>query len=385
MKRNKETLRQWFGLFIVGAALILLFKLLDSLGWITGALVTLFSVLTPFIIGFIIAFILYAPMHKIEGWIARAKWKFLRKAAKPIAIVAAYLLLLGVLSLVFVIVIPALITALEDLITNVPTYYENVLEFARQHAKDGGLLASIDLESKAKEFFEYLQGHITAEKLIEYLKGVLGVTSSLISVVLSLIVSVYMLIGRDGLVRSIKRLLSSFLSPSSMEFGSHYLHRTSTIFYNYIFSQMIDACIVFVLATIGFLLAKIPHPAAMGILLGLLNFIPYFGSLFGGILAVLLALLSGNFYGAVFIAVYLLVTQQIDANVIQPRIIGGRVGIKPIYVLLGITVGGGLFGFWGVLLGAPCMGVVQMIVTDILASRERKKALKEQTKEQTDQ
>ena len=84
----------------------------------------------------------------------------------------------------------------------------------------------------------------------------------------------------------------------------------------------------------------------------------------------LIALLTGNFYGALFVAIYIVVMQQVDANIIQPRIVGQTVGLKAIYVLLGITVCGGLFGFWGILLGAPVMAVVQLILTEIIAARK---------------
>ena len=137
-----------------------------------------------------------------------------------------------------------------------------------------------------------------------------------------------------------------------------------------------DAFVVGVLATIGFLIAGLPNAPALGMLLGLLNMIPYFGALIGGAFCVLVALISGNFYGALFVAVYILVMQQIDANVIQPRIVGHTVGIRPIYVLLGITLCGGIFGFWGVFLGAPIIAVVQMFLTDWIKLKDEKQKKK---------
>ena len=113
-------------------------------------------------------------------------------------------------------------------------------------------------------------------------------------------------------------------------------------------------------------------------MLGLLNMIPYFGAIIGGAICVLVALLSGNFYGALFVAIYILVMQQVDANIIQPRIVGPTVGLRPVYVLLGITIGGGLFGFWGIFLGVPMIAVVQMLLVEYIHARKEKATVAEQ-------
>ena len=162
------------------------------------------------------------------------------------------------------------------------------------------------------------------------------------------------------------------MKNKTIDFIASYLHKTAKIFYGYARSQLLDALVVGVLATIGFLLARMPNPVALGIMLGLMNIIPYFGAIIGGVIAVLIALISGNLYGALFIGIYILVMQQIDANIIQPRIVGQTVGLKAIYVLLGITVCGGLIGFWGILLGAPVMAVVQLLVTDHIKAKKQK-------------
>lgn len=111
-------------------------------------------------------------------------------------------------------------------------------------------------------------------------------------------------------------------------------------------------------------------------MLGLMNMIPYFGAIIGGIICVLVALLSGNVYGAIFVAIYILAMQQIDSNIIQPRIVSNSVGIKAIYVLLAITVGGGFFGFWGIFLGVPVMAMIQMLVKDFIDYRRRREERK---------
>lgn len=378
MKTNKNV-AQWISLFLLGLSLIVVYKTFDNLGQIGQIISRGFSILTPFVVGFAIAFVLYGPMSWIERNLKRIKGKFFEKAARPLSVALVYLLMIGLLSLLFYIAVPALVSAVGEFVSSVPAYYEKVMRFINDRAGPGSFLESLDLPQRAKEIYAFLQEQVTVEKLLSYLSSVLNFTSSLVEVIMAIIVSVYMLLGHESLFAAVKSVLGLVFKPKTLTFFSTYAHKTAKIFYNYFYSQMLDALVVGVLATIGFLLARMPNAAVMGMLLGIMNMVPYFGALIGGVLSVLVALLSGNFYGALFVAVYILVMQQIDANIIQPRIVGQTVGIKAIYVLLGITIGGGLFGFWGIFLGAPFIAVVQMLLTDYIAYRNRIKPTKKES------
>ncbi len=371
MKPNK-TLGQWIGMFLVGFALIVVYKMFDSLAEIGGIIGRLFSILTPFVIGFVIAFLLYMPAKKLETLMLRPKAKFWQKSARPLSIAIVYVIAFGLLALVGYLAVPALINGLVDFVENVPSYYNTITTFLDEHS-GSGLLAYLDVKEKLREVYEQLKGFLTVERVLTYVKSVVSITASLVDIVMAIVISLYMLLGREHLFRAARLVSGIFMKSKTVEFVSGYLHKTAKIFQNYVYSQLIDALVVSILATIGFLIARMPNAPALGIMLGLLNIIPYFGAIIGGLLCVLFALLSGNFYGALFIAIYIIVMQQIDANIIQPRIVGQTVGIKPIYVLLGITVCGGLFGFWGILIGAPVMAVVQLLLTDYIASREKNK------------
>ncbi|MBQ9964915.1 MAG: AI-2E family transporter [Clostridia bacterium] len=371
MKTNKN-FTQWLTLFLLGLALIVVYKAFDSLGWIWAVVVRLFSILTPFVIGFVIAFLLYGPVNRLDTFFKNRKAKFLKKAARPLSVFIVYVLALGLVGGLIYIALPALVSAIADFVANVPMYYANVTGFLKQYMEPGGFLENFDIQGKVNELYAFVQQYLTVERILSYISSFARVTSSMVDGVLAIIVSVYMLLGRESLVRATKLVLGLVFKPKTMASLSLYGHKTAKIFYNYIYSQFLDALVVGVLATIGFLLARMPNAPVFGMLLGLMNMVPYFGALIGGVVSVLIMLLSGNFYGAVFIAIYIIVMQQIDANIIQPRIIGENVGIRPIYVLLGITVFGGLIGFWGIFLGAPFMAVIQLLVIDYIAYRKGK-------------
>ena len=369
--KPKKSLAQWLSFFLLGVSFIVIYKMFDSLSEIGGVIGKLFSILTPFVIGFVIAFLLYGPVKWFERLFFRSKAKWMHKIARPISVTIVYLLFFGVVALVVYLVIPALVRALVDFINSVPTYYNNVMAFVDEYNRPGGLLEGFDVRGKIAELYAWVQGQLTVERILSYVSSVVSLTSSIVDVFMALVVSVYMLLGKESLFSAVRSVSGLFMRKKTINFVSGYLEKISRIFNDYVYSQLIDACVVGVLATIGYLLGGMPNAPALGIMLGLLNLIPYFGALIGGAISVLIALLSGNVYSALFIGVYILVMQQIDANIIQPRIVGQTVGIKAIYVLLGITVCGGLFGFWGILLGAPVMAVAQMIVTDCIEARQK--------------
>ncbi len=368
MKMNKSMAQGlWF--FLIGAALIVVYKVFDNLGTIGSVFGQLIGILTPFIIGFAIAFLLYAPVRSLDGLLRRLPWKWMDRAARPIAVFTVYLLALAVLALIVYAFIPALITAVSDFIARLPSYYSTVMAFVGQHTAEGGLLAGLELEERVQDIYNLLKEQLTVSRVLGYFSGVVKFANSMLDVVMAFIVSVYMLLGKESLVGTLKTVSGLVLRPKTMRFFSVYSHKVAKIFYNYLYSQALDAVVVGILATIGFLIARLPNAGVLGMMLGIMNMIPYFGAFIGGIVCVLVALLSGNFYGALFVAVYIIVMQQIDANIIQPRIVGQTVGLRPIYVLLGITLGGGLFGFWGIFFGVPAMAVLQMAITDYIAAR----------------
>lgn len=375
MKVNKGV-AQWLSWLLLGSCLIVVYKVFDNLGAIGGIFSRFVSILTPFIVGFAIAFLLYAPVKWLDDLFHRSKWKWLHRAARPIAVAIVYLLALVLVGLLVYAAIPALVSAIKDFIENSPTYYDKALEFVRGNE----WLAWLELETKIKELYQTITKLLTVDRVLGYLTELMHFATSFIDVLLAFIVSVYMLLGKESLIRAVKSVFGLAFKPKTMDFFSVYCHKIAKIFYNYFYSQAIDAVVVGVLATIGFLLARLPNAPVLGMMLGLMNMVPYFGALIGGVICVLVALLSGNFYGALFVAIYIIVMQQIDANIIQPRIVGQTVGIRPIYVLLGITVFGGLYGFWGIFLGAPIIAVIQMLVTDYIAVRNRKKPAMESGK-----
>ncbi|MBR5524634.1 MAG: AI-2E family transporter [Clostridia bacterium] len=372
---RKQAFRKWLWYFSIPAAAILLFKLYDNFGEAIGLIGKLFGIFAPFVGGFVIAFFLYGPSNWLEERFLRLKGKTWSKLARPLSLTAVYLLLLGVLALLVYLVFPVLTKSLTELIGALPGYLIAGIEKLQEYTQPDTLLGEFGLAEKLSEVYQALLDMVTrlltTENLLAAIKSVKSIFSSLVDVVIAVAVSIYMLSGRENLFRAASDVLGLFFRRRSLAILRRYSRRTATIFYSYFYGALLDALIVGVVVSIGLLIFRVPYAVLMGMTLGLMNMIPYFGAIIGCLGIALITLLTSNFYTALGVVIYIIVVQQVDANIIQPRIVGDSVGLRPIYVLLSITLFGGLFGFWGIFLAPPLMAFVQMLVRDAIARKKK--------------
>lgn len=364
-------LKQWVGAFIFAVAVIAVYKTFDNFSDIWGSALRLLDILTPFVIGFGLAFLLYAPAAKLEGLFSRAKPRLIHAHARAFAVLIVYLVLAILFGLVLTFAAPALVKGLMDFVKAIPTYYKNALAMLEEWTHPGGLLEGFNVQEKVEEIYKYLSSYLTVENVTAYLSGIANFASSLLDVFMAVIISIYMLLSRESLLRALRAIAGLFLKQKPMALLSDYGHKSAKIFYNYLYSQALDALVVGVIVSIALAIIGVPNAIALGLMVGLMNMIPYFGAIIGGAICVLVTLLSGDWIRAIIVGLSILAIQQLDGNVLQPRIVSQSVGVRPIYVLLAITVGGGLFGFWGIFLAVPAMAIIQMLVVDYINYRER--------------
>lgn len=372
MKRFQGVI-SWLSAFIFAVAVIAVYKTFDNFDSIWSFFRTIIDILNPFVVGFGIAFILFAPSRWIENKLGGVSNKYLRRFARPIAIFCVYLALLLIIGLILFFALPALGRGVVSFVRALPGYFNTAVEWLEQFTRPGGLLENVDISGKLQELYNTILSKINAETITASLQGLLNLTSSLLNVFMSFIISIYMLASRESLFRALRAVCGLFMKEKWIDNFSKYAHKAGEIFYKYLYSALIDAVLIGIIVSIGLVIFGVPNGVLLGMIVGLMNMIPYFGALIGGAGCALIALLSNNIYTAIGVAIYILVMQQIDGNIIQPRIIGGGIGIRPIYVLLAITVGGGFFGFWGILLGVPFMAVIQLLLSDYIAYRNRLK------------
>ena len=379
---GKHRVGKWLWYFSLFAAVVVVYKTYTGLDGVVGMIGKIVDIFAPFVGGFVLAFLLYRPSKWIESRFATLQGKAWPKLARPLALTITYLVFLGLVTLLSYLVLPILIDSLSKLIGELPKLLENSQATVNAWIAPDGPLGALNLQKRVDEIYanlaETFTNLVTVENLQTAIKSVGNVATSLVNVVISLVVSIYMLHGREHLTRALQNFLSLFMRPRPLARLRQYTRRSGTIFSQYIYGALLDAMVVGTVVSIGLLIFRVPYAVLLGMMLGFMNLIPYFGAIVGCVGIAFVALLTNGLPMAIGVSIYIIVVQQVDANIIQPRIVGDSVGLRPFYVLLSITFFGGLFGFWGVLLGPPLMAVLQMIVRDVYARRHKKKALAEE-------
>ncbi len=374
---RKSGWNRWIWWFSLIGASVLLFASAGSDKGVWAGIMDFVGIFTPFIIAFVITFLLYAPCNKLELAIKRSKFAFVRRAARPTAMIVCYVAFFAILSGVVMLLLPALYDAVASFIKNLPVYYADISERLQTLLNENEFLQRYNLDETIRNIYEqayaWLLSFANTDVLLSAFRGIITVTSSLVDVIMALIVSVYMLAEREALLGAVKKLLSAIFNDKQLALCGNYAHSTAIIFYKYLYGALVDAVVVSVIMAVGLSIFGLPKAVLLGCMIGILNFIPYFGAIFGCMIAIVVALFTKNIYTAIGVAVYVVVMQQLDGNVLQPKIVGSSVGMRPIYVLLAITIGGGLFGFWGILVSVPVLAVVKMLLTDFIAYRKAKR------------
>ena len=366
--KNEKDWQKWLFWFSFAVASISIYKLLDNFTDILNAVQSFISLLKPFILAAILAYLLYIPCKKIEDTFNNTKSKFLQKKRRGLSVFTVYTILFIVIFIVINFVVPAISKSITDLANNIPGYYSRAVEFFN-NAPEGSLankinstelaqsLQNIDIAGLVKKF-------VSPDMISSYIKGILGATNAVFDAFVTIVVSIYLLVERRDIKNFIKNVCDAVLSKKAFGKLRKYYSKTNNIFYNYVSSQVLDAFIVGIIVSIAMCIMKVKYGIVLGFMVGLFNLIPYFGAIFGVGIAVLITVFTGGFTQALWTAVVTIVLQQIDANIINPRILGNSLSLSPILVIFGVTIGGAYFGVLGMCLGVPVIALLKIIITD---------------------
>ena len=363
---------------VVGAVLLASVYYFSSI-W--GVVTKLYETVMPFFIGFGIVLLLLPVVKKMEWLFNRLLF---RKKPHPklnrgLSVGVAILLLLAVVAGFFAIMLPQLITSIKSIlqyITNFVTVNQDkIKEFLLKYeflSIEGEKLV-IAWENIVSQTMNYTSFVLNSAKTIA-----LGVSSGIYSVVIhflvGLIAAVYLLIDKETFCAQAKKLCYALFKSSTCETLIYWTRRAHKIFAGFITGKILDSAIIGVICYICMLLFRIEYPLLISVIVGVTNIIPFFGPFIGAVPSILVLLLV-NPLSALWFAVFILILQQLDGNVIGPFILGDYVGVSAFWIMISIVIGGGLFGFAGMLLGVPVFGTVYAIVRSVIDLRLQKKKL----------
>lgn len=316
----------------------------------------------PLFIGFAIAFVLNRPCaFFLRQYEARLAPRF-RKLGRPLAVLTSYVLMIVIIVALFSFVLPQVMESIRLFAGSVSGYVENLQKLLDQVA--GYLdLKSLDLSKLSTYLRDVLNGVLssvsTAAAQIMAVTG--SIISMLVTLVLAVVFSIYMLAGQEKLLGQGRQLLRAYLPARFVGPVSEVIRLTGEIFTNFVLGQLIEACILGGLCALGTFFIQADYAALIGVIVGVSALIPVMGAYVGAILSAFLLVMVSPVRALVFL-IFLGILQQIEGNVIYPRVVGTSIGLPGIWVLTAVTVGGGLFGLLGVLLSVPVASVLYALL-----------------------
>lgn len=378
MENNKRKITKWLYWFLFAVAIILVYKTLDNFTAIGNWIKNLLNVLMPFIIGLLIAYLLYIPCRKIEGIYRKSKKiKFISKRARGLSILTVYLIVLIILILVINILLPIIASSIIDLVSNIQNYY-NSLNTSIENLPEDSLLKNeivLDIIDSIKNID--LKQYFNMSKLAEYAKGVINVAGGILDFFVAIIVSIYLLLQRKEILEFLKKLGRAIFKEKTYNNFGKYFDRTNNIFFNFLAGQLLDGIIVGAITAIAMSILGVKYAILLGFMIGIFNLIPYFGAIIAVIIATLITLLTGGLWQALLMVIVVTILQQIDANIINPKILGNSLKISPLLVIFAVSVGGAYFGFWGMFLSVPIIAVLKLLITDFIEYKNKTKQIEE--------
>lgn len=373
--KNFRSGTKWFYWFTLGVAIVIVYKVLDNFTgigeWVSG----LIKVVKPFLMAILLAYLLYIPSRKIEK--VYSKNKKLKKKARALAVATTYILVVLIVALLMKILIPMLSDSIMDLAAHLPGYYENAITYINELPEDNFLRNDIVQNAITKLQQIDIAKILDLDNLTMYLEKVIGIASGIFSIFVTTVVSIYILLERTEIIKFIRRLNSSIFSEKKCETINRYFEKGNEIFFKYISGQVLDAIVVAIVMSIALSIMGVKYSLLLGFLIGLFNLIPYFGAIIAVIVACLITIFTGGFTQAIWVAIVLVVLQQIDANIINPKILKDALEISKILIIFSITVGGAYFGVLGMFLGVPVIAVIKMMIDDYIERNEKKTILNE--------
>ena len=362
----KSHWKTWIFYFSLVVFLIVVYKAIDSIGYIMEFIKGLLGVLSPFLAGLLISYLLYIPERKIEETFKNSKNKFLKKKARGLGILCTYIIFLLIIMILINFILPVVIESVNELINNFQTYYSRIIGKYNE-LPENSLLKNEKVYDILKEIqnIDFKQ-YFSLANITGYVKGAFSVATGIFDVFVAFIVSIYILAERTEIIGFIKKLCKVTFKENTYKRIEKYFDCSNHVFIKFVSSQFIDALIVGSFATIAMKIIGVKYSTLLGFIIGLFNMIPYFGAIIAVVFACLVTIITGGISQAIIMLITIIILQQIDANIINPKIIGESLQISPLAVIFAVTVGGAYFGVIGMFLGVPVIAVINIALNDYI-------------------
>ena len=365
---------------------IVFFFLIYRYNGFAAGLKKLTAILQPIIIGIVIAYLINPIMVFFEKhlirWIEpkmkkKAKAKKLCRGIATLGALAVFILIIVVL---LVMLIPQLVESIQGVATTLPSEVQHLIDKTNKYLSSDSEAANFveDTLIYATNYIKDWAMNDLLPKSNTYLTsittGLINVFKVLLNIIVGLIVSVYLLFSKETFIGQFKKLNYALFKPKKANIVIQTARKSNEIFGGFISGKILDSMIIGIICYIVLLIMKMPYPVLVSVIVGVTNIIPFFGPFIGAVPSFIIIVLANPIQGLYFL-IFVVILQQVDGNIIGPNILGDSTGLSPFWVIFSIMVGGGLFGFAGMLLGVPTFAVIYYIMQEILRYFLRKRDL----------
>lgn len=378
--------------FIVIIASISVFFLIYRYTGLTELWNKLLNILQPITIGLLLAY-LVNPIVKLEERhlfpILEKKVKNQKRAAKMsrgISILGALMFVGLIIGILLKMVIPELYRSIEGMIVDLPKQVNSFMDWAGSYVNEESKTAEYveqALTQGTRYFEDWAKTEFlpqTKNILASLTTGVINVVKITFNVIIGIIISIYVLMSKESFIGQAKKIIYALFPAKQANVIVHTVHKSNKIFGGFISGKILDSLIIGILCFAGLSILKMPYTLLVSVIVGVTNVIPFFGPYLGAIPSAVLIILTSPLHGLYFI-IFVLVLQQVDGNIIGPKILGDSTGLTSFWVVFAILVGGGLFGIPGMIMGVPVFAVIYYIIRNIVCYVLEKKNLPKETED----
>lgn len=347
----------------------------------------IFTVIAPILYGLVIAYLLNFPYKAFYNHVFKkmgTKHAWLKKLKKPLSLLLSYIIIFGIIAFLVGTLIPELSSSVTTLVDNIPVYERGIKSMSDS-------VASFILNLTGYNLYEFASysniiSLITGNDTTEFVKNivtnyipsafstVLGIGTGLYNWGIGIIISIYLLAGKDKLIRQFKLLVVAFTPEKFYK----RLFKIGDVFNNkcgkFIVGKIIDSSIIGLMCFIGLSIFRFHYPLLISVIIGVSNLIPFFGPIIGAIPTTFLLLIINPMEALGFL-IFIIVLQQFDGNILGPKILGETVGISGFWIMVSVIVGGGLFGVPGMLVGVPIFAAIYTLIDETVQRRLKKKEI----------
>ncbi|MCR4588513.1 MAG: AI-2E family transporter [Lachnospiraceae bacterium] len=379
----------WRHLVLAGAALIVFFFAILRYTGLLAGVSALNRILMPVYLGVAMAFLLNPIMSFFEKriskvWKASADNKKIKAFVRVVCTILALAILLGLCTGFMMAVVPQFLETAQYLIDHIDEKIIGVIDWADELTKyryadvmenartDGRIYVWLDTAEEWAR--EYLKLTTQDEIMATATRYGMSAGKLIVNFIIGIFIAIYLLISKELYKGYTKRFVYGLFHTEFANAVIRIIRKGNEIFYGFIIGKLIDSLIIGVICYISMLIMNMPYPILCSFIIGVTNIIPIFGPYIGALPTVILIFVTNPPQGIIFL-IYIIVLQQVDGNLIGPKILGDSTGVSSFWVIIAIVVGGGLFGFIGMLLGVPTLALLLYIGEEVMVYRTKKKGL----------